>query len=371
MNTLLRLLALIKKELHATLSDPKSRKIVVLPVLVEGLILPLAATLEVKNATLAILNEDAGGASVELVQRLSATSAFTRVVPVHDERAAAEALDSQEALAVVRFPQDYSKRVEAGAPASLQLLVDGRRSNSGQIAAAYIGEIAAGYFEERAKAKGAGMAAPAPVVRHRYNPNLDYTWFVLPGIVGIILCVSSLILTALSVAREREHGTFEQLLVSPLTPGMIMTGKAASAMIVGLAQATAVILLAIFLYGVPIHGSFALLYAASALYFVALAGVGLLLSSVCATQQQAFLGAFAFMMPAILLSGFAAPVENMPEWMQALDWLNPIRHFLVVVKSIFLKDASAGFVAWKCLPLAAIAVCTITLASVFFRRRIG
>ncbi len=371
MNTLLRLLALIKKELYAILSDPKSRKIVVLPVLIQGVILPLAATLEVKNAALGVRNEDAGGASVELVQRLGASAAFTRIIPLRDEREVASALDAQEALAVVGFPADFSKRLDTMDPAPIQVLLDGRRSNSGQIAAAYIAEISAGYFAERAGAKGVRGGVEPPVVSHRYNPNLDYTWFVLPSIVAIILTVSSLILTGLSVAREREQGTYEQLLVSPLTPGMIMVGKGASAFVVGMAQSTVVILLAVFVYGVPMHGSLALLYAAAALYFVTLAGFGLLISSVCMTQQQAFLGAFAFMMPAILLSGFATPVENMPEWLQFLNEANPIRHYIVILRGIFLKDASAAFVLRHAAPLFLIAACTITLASVFFRRRMG
>lgn len=371
MNPFPRILALIKKELHAILRDPKSRKIVILPVLIQGLILPLAATLEVKNATLAVRNEDGGAASVELVQRIGAGSAFTHVLAVTDEGEVARALDGQDALAVVEFPPDFTKRVESGEPAPIGVWLDGRRSNSGQIAAAYITEIAAGYFAERAAAKGLPPRAEPPVVRHRYNPNLDHTWFVMPCIVAIILTISSLILTALSVAREREQGTFEQLLVSPLSPGMIMVGKAASALLVGMAQCTAVILLAVFLYGVPLHGSLALLYAAATLYFITLAGFGLLISSVCSTQQQAFLGAFAFMMPAILLSGFAAPVENMPEWIQVLNLANPIRHYIVILKGIFLKDASALFVLRHAMPLMAIAACTMTLAAVFFRRRMG
>lgn len=370
MNTLRRILALVRKELLVILDDPQSRKFVVLPVLLQGLLFPFAATLEVKNNTLAVFNPDSGAASVEIVQRLSRASAFTGIIVLTDETRASAVLDAQQAVAVVRFPVDFSRNVASGRPAPLQLLLDGRRSNSSQIAAGYIQDIVSGYFAERAAAAGSPPASEL-VIRHRYNPNLDYSWFVLPSLVGLILTISALILTALSVAREREQGTFDQLLVSPLTPSMIMTGKALSALAVGLFQATAIILFAVFLYHVPLHGSLLLVYGAILLYFASLVGFGLLISAVCSTQQQAFLGAFAFMMPAILLSGFASPVENMPGWLQVLSWPNPIRHFLVIIKSLFLKDVSAPFVFHHSLPLLLTASVTLGLAVFIYRRRFG
>lgn len=370
MNTLRRILALVRKELLVILDDPQSRKFVILPILLQGLLFPFAATLEVKNNTLAVFNPDAGHASVEIVQRLARAAAFTEILTLADESRITATLDAQQAVAVVRFPSDFSRKVAAGEPAPLQLLLDGRRSNSSQIASGYIQEIVTNYFAERSAAAGSPPVSEL-VVRHRYNPNLDYTWFILPSLVGIILTISALILTALSVAREREQGTFDQLLVSPLTPPMIMLGKALSALVVGLVQATAIILFAVFLYHVPLHGSLLLVYGAILLYFASLVGFGLLISAVCSTQQQAFLGAFAFMMPAILLSGFASPVENMPAWLQILSWPNPIRHFLVIVKSLFLKDVSALFVLHHSLPLLLTAAVTLSLAVFIYRRRFG
>ncbi len=370
MNTLRRIFALFRKELQIILSDSQSRKLVILPVLLQTLLFPFAATLEVKNNTLAIYNEDGGQASVEISQRLAQASAFTEVLTLTAEPQVAATLDAQKAIAIVRFPQDFSRKVILGEPAPIQLVLDGRRSNSSQIAAGYIQEIANGYFTERAIAAGQPPLSEL-VIRHRYNPNLNYRWFIMPSLIGIIQTISALILTALSVAREREQGTFDQLLVSPLTPTMILLGKSLSALAVGLFHATAIIMAAVLFYRVPLEGSLVLVYGAVLLYFAALVGFGLLISAVCSTQQQAFLGAFAFMMPAILLSGFAAPVENMPAWLQTLNWANPIRHFLVISKGLFLKDATPAFVFLHAVPLALIACCTLGLALLIFRRRFG
>ena len=370
MNILHRILALIRKELQSILADPQSRVLVIMPVILQVLLFPLAATLEVKNNTLAIFNEDGGQASVELVQRFAQAAAFTEVLHLTGAAQISATLDAQKAIAVVRFPPDFSRKVTAGIPAPLQMLLDGRRSNSSQIAASYIQEITINFLVERTGASG--FKAPSElIVRHRYNPNLNYRWFILPCLVAIILTISALILTALSVAREREQGTFEQLLVSPLTPEMIMLGKAAAVLLVGLFQATIIILAAIFVYKIPLSGSLPLIYASAILYFMALVGVGLFISALCATQQQAFLGAFSFMMPAILLSGFTAPVENMPQWLQKAIWINPIQHYIIIVKSIYLKDVSLGFVLENCIPLVIIALVTLTAALVLFRRRFG
>ncbi|NLW81781.1 MAG: ABC transporter permease [Desulfovibrionales bacterium] len=370
MKRLRRIIALTRKELQMLLAEPQSRVLVVMPVVLQVLLFPLAVTLEVKNNSLAVLNEDGGAASLELEQRFAQTMAFSQVIHLSGAEQIDEVLDAQQAIAVVRFGQDFTRQLVQGAPVSLQLLLDGRRSNSSQIAASYIQDIAMAYFNEQA-ALAAVQSSSQLEIRHRYNPNLDYKWFVLPSLVAIILTVSALILTALSVAREREQGTFDQLLVSPLTLEMIMIGKAASVLLVGLFQASIIIGAAMFVYKVPISGSLALIYASAVLYFFALVGVGLFISALCSTQQQAFLGAFSFIMPGILLSGFASPVENMPQWLQAATWCNPIRHYIFIVKSIYLKNISAGIVLESCVPLVVIAMVTLSVAVLIFRRKFG
>ena len=365
-----RLLTLVRKELQLAFRDPQSRRLLILPVMLQLALFPFAATLEVKNATLAIYNEDQGAASVELVQRLARARAFPKIVPVHSQRALGEVIDRQDALLALDIPPDFSRLLAAGRPAQVLALSDGRRSNSAQIATGYAQTVIEGYGAELAEARHQPVAGGL-VVRHRYNPNLEYRWFMLPVLVAIITTLGSLIVTALSIAREREQGTLDQLLVSPLTPGLIMVGKAIPALIIAFGQATVIALAAVFVYGVPFLGSVALLYLSMLCYALSLAGFGLFISSLCETQQQAFLGVFAFMVPAVMLSGFIGPVENMPLPFQVLSWIDPLSHFILIVKGIFLKGHGFATVWPNLWPLLLITVCTMTSGFWMFRRRVA
>ena len=365
-----RIVTLIIKELQALLRDRQSRMILIMPVLLQLALFPFAATLEVTNNTLAVFNEDNGKESIELFQRFSQAKAFSELIPLYSEAEVRKVLDDQRALIVIRFPADFSRKVAAGRPVSIQALLDGRRSNSGQIALGYVQQILQGYTEERLTNQNR-VARSSLIVRNQFNPNLDYVRHIVPSLVAIITTISTLIVTALSVAREREQGTFDQLLVSPLTPGMIMVGKTVPAMLVAMVQATIILLAGIFIYQIPFVGSFALLYISMVFYILALAGFGLLISSICFTQQQAFLGVFSFVMPTILLSGFVSPVENMPIWLQYLDWLNPLRHFIVIVKGVFLKDIGLPVLLQSLWPLVVIAAGILVIANRMFRRYMG
>lgn len=370
-NFLMRIRSLIIKELQTLMGDPQSRNLLFLPVILEIALFPFAITLDVQNNTLAILNLDSGQASVELVERFSRAEAFTHFILLDSEKAMRSTIDNQDALIVLYFPADFSRNIAAGKTSSLQAIVDGRRSNSGQIALGYILSIVQEYNGELLLAAPGQHILSKVVVRNWFNPNLNYKYFTLPSLVAIITTISVLIVTALSIAREREQGTFEQLLVSPLTPGMIMVGKTIPAILVAMIQGTMILLAAIFIYNIPFNGSLVLLYVSMTFYALSLAGFGLLISSVCATQQQAFLGMFSFMMPATLLSGYASPVDNMPRWLQVATFINPLKHFLIIVKGIFLKDVPVSFVLEHAWPLVLIAIVTLTSANWIFRRKIA
>jgi ABC-2 type transport system permease protein len=366
-----RILSLVVKELQSLLGDPQTRRLLIMPVLLQTALFPFAATLDVQNNTLAVLNEDAGQVSVELIQRFAQAEAFTHFISINSEKEMSDVIDNQRALIVLKFPSDFSRNVVAGRPTQIQAIIDGRRSNSGQIAAGYIQTIVQDYNDEQIAAKPDQSPQSKLIVRHWFNPNLNYKYFLLPSLVAIITTISVLVVTSLSIAREREQGTFEQLLVSPLTPGMIMIGKTIPALMVAAVQGTVILLAAVFIYHVPFNGSLPLLYLSMMCYALSLAGFGLLISSICATQQQAFLGVFAFMMPAILLSGYASPVDNMPGWLQTVTFINPLKHFIIIVKGIFLKGVSLEFVLENLWPLILIAVITLTLANWIFRRQIA
>ena len=365
-----RIRTLIVKELQALLRDPNGRRVLIVPVLLQLALFPLAATLEVKNNALAVLNQDAGRESVELIARFAQAKAFTQMIVLRSQAELQRAIDLQQALIVLQFPADFSRRLAAGESPSVQAILDGRRSNSAQIALGYVQDILQTFMMEKPRpALATGMSEV--IVRHWFNPNLYYHWFIVPSLIAIITTISSLIITALSVAREREQGTFDQLLVSPLTPGMIMIGKAVPAAMVSMAQATIILCAGVFIYRIPFQGSLLLLYGGMVFYILALIGFGLVISSVCSTQQQAFLGVFSFMMPATLLSGYTAPIDNMPQWLQTLTWINPLRHFIVIVKGVFLKDMGLTAVLANVWPLAVIATVTLTLADIAFRKRMG
>jgi drug efflux transport system permease protein len=365
-----RLFTLVVKELQLALREPQSRALLVVPVVLQLLLFPFAASLEVKNATLAILNLDSGAQSTELVQRLARTEAFPRIRMVHSQAELGALIDTQQALLGLELPVAFSRDLAAGRPAKVLAIVDGRRSNSAQIAFGYAADIVSRYGGELAAAAG-HPAISQTVVRPWFNANLEYRWFMLPVLVAIITTIGSLIVTALSIAREREQGTFDQLLVSPLTPAYIMVGKTIPALIIALGQGTLVAAAAVFFYRVPMHGSLVLLYLCMLCYALSLAGIGLFVSSLCETQQQAFLGVFTFMVPAVMLSGFVAPVENMPLLFRAVSWCDPLAHFIVIVKGIFLKGYGPALVWPNLWPLLLIAVVTMSLGYWMFRRRVA
>ncbi|MEI7070845.1 ABC transporter permease [Pectobacterium versatile] len=375
-----RLWTLIIKELQSLLRDPQTRAILVLPVILQVSLFPFAATLDVTNATIAIYSEDNGPHAIELTQRFAKAKSFSHVLMLHHSQDIAPTLDNQRALLILRFPPQFSRDIASGNSTSLQLILDGRRSNSAQIAANDVQHIVRDYQLELLAARQAQNAATQNdsnpnnselVVRHWYNPNLDYKWFVVPSLIAMITTIGVLIVTALSVAREREQGTLEQLLVSPLSTSQIFIGKAIPALIVATFQATIVLLAGILIYHIPFAGSLLLFYTTMLIYGLSLVGFGLLISSLCSTQQQAFIGVFVFLMPAILLSGYVSPVENMPIWLQHITWVNPIRHFTDITKQIYLKDADFSIIWGSLWPLFIITLTTGSAAYAIFRRNIA
>lgn len=357
----------------SVLRDPRTRVVLIGPPLIQLFVFAFAATLEVENVAVAVLDRDGGRWSHELVQRIGATRMAREVVPVDSQDALAEIVDARRVLAAVTFAADFSRRIEAGETASVQIVLDGRRGNSAQIALGYLEAIVADLNADIARRRGgtARIAASVDTVtRHWFNPNLEYLWYTVPSLVGILSMFSALIVTALSIARERELGTFEQLLVSPASPVEIIAGKCLPALIFGTVLGSVMIAAGIFAYRIPFTGSLALLYAALVLFILSIVGVGLMISSVSRTQQQAILGAFAVGVPLVLLSGFATPVENMPPALQAVAQADPLTHFLVIVQGLFLKALPADVIAGRLVPIALIAATTLAAALVFVRGRL-
>ena len=363
-----RLHAQFIKEVLSILRDPRSRMIVFAPPLLQLVVFAFAATLEVRNVDVAVYDQDAGRWSHELVQRLHSARFIAQVRVVDNPAQVRDLLDRGKVIAALAIPADFSRTIAAGGTAHVQVLVDGRRSNSGQITVGYLASIAA---ELGAQADTDGAAAsPAVVVRHWFNPNLTYRWFIVPGLTGILALFSALLITSLSIARERELGTFDQLLVSPTSTPEIIISKSLPALAIGTALGLFMISAGVFLFGIPFTGSFALLLASLVLFILSVVGIGLMISAVSMTQQQAILGAFAIGVPAVLMSGFATPVENMPVVLQWLAQAIPLTHFLIIVEGSFLKAMPPGDILASLWPLAVIALATLTMATVFVRGRL-
>lgn len=365
-----RILALIRKEILAVWRDKKSRTVLILPPIIQLFVFAFAATLDVTNVTLGILNRDAGEQAFELVQRFHGAPTFRHIVYLSSVSDIAPFIDNQEGMLVLSIDQQFSRNLDAEKIANLQLILDGRKSNSAQIVAGYAQQIVTQFNNDRAINARLEKQNTQLVPRNWFNPNLIYLWFNVPSLSGIITMLVALILTALSIAREREMGTFDQLLVSPLQPLEILIGKAIPAIIISMAEGSIIILAAIFVFQIPLTGSLLLLYTSMFFYVCAIVGVGLFISSLCSTQQQAILGSYVFMSPAILLSGFATPIENMPQWLQYVTYINPPRYFLVIARGIFLKAMPADIVFQNTWPLALIALGTLTMAMRLFRRKL-
>lgn len=366
---LARLRALVIKELLALWRDRQTRMILLVSPVLQLLVLSLAATQEVRNVELAVLNQDWGLSARQLVARFEGSPTFIRVHHLQSVSEIAPAIDSQAVVAVLYIAADFSREIAAGGQADVQLILDGRRSNTAQILQGYALSIIDGFNRELAPEHG--PHPPSVVVaRVWFNPNLAPLWSSVPGLFALLTTTVGIMVSVLTVARERELGTFDQLLVSPLTVVDILLGKTLAALAITLTASTMMLLVSVFVLGVPFEGSVLALYAGMFVFITAIIGVGLFISSLASTQQQAVVGSFVFVAPAYLLSGFASPIQNMPVWLQWLAEADPVRHFVVIAKGVFLKEIPLDVLLNHMWPMALIAVVTLSAGAWLFRHQL-
>jgi len=365
----MKVFALTVKELLAVLRDRRSRFVIIGPPIIQILVFSYAASFDLNHVSVAIYDEDHSVWSRQLTTAVTGAPAFDTVVSIDHESQIADVIEDREILVVLRIASDFSESLLAGNTGRVQVIVDGRNSNTAMIALSYISEIVADL--NRQWAADANLPVPAVLqVRARYNPNLDSRWFIVPGIIGLITLVVAMVVTSLSVAREREFGTFDQLLVTPLTPVEILLGKILPAFLIGTVEATFLLLIVVFWFEIPLRGSVLGLYLGLWLFLLSAVGVGLLISSISVTQQQALLGAFMFLVPAVILSGFATPIANMSVAVQYLSYINPLRYFVVVLREVFLTGATPDMLWPEYWPMALIGVLTLAFAAWLFRNRL-
>lgn len=365
-----RIWILIQKEVLAVLRDKKARTVLFIPPIMQLMIFAFAATLDVKNVSMAVLNRDNGEQSVELVQRFIGSPTFKSITFLKGVEDIAPYIDNQKGMMVLSIDEQFSRNLDAKKPADVQLILDGRRSNSAQIVAGYSSVIIDQFNQDFSKEYRYNQQKTTTISRFWFNPNLIYQWFNVPSLCGVLTMLVGLTITSLSVARERELGTFDQLLVSPIMPMEILLGKMIPALVIGLFEGTIIVVAAIFFFHIPFTGSFFTLYLGMFTFIWAIVGIGLFISSLCQTQQQAILGTFIFMTPAVMLSGYVTPIENMPTWLQPITYINPLRYFLVIAKASFTKAMPFHLAFQNIWPLVVIGIFTTITAAKFFRSRL-
>lgn len=364
-----RILALVRKEFLTLLKDPKSRLVLVVPPLIQLLVFGYAATFDLKQVPYAVYNQDHGLAARELLARFEGATSFRKVADLHSESEIAPLVDERKVLVVIHIGPRLTADLQSGRRAPLQVILDGRNSNTAMVALNYVRSVIDRFNDDWSSARGLQGPPARLEMRAWFNPNLESRWFFIPGIIGMLTLVVTMLVTALTVAREREQGTFDQLLVTPLRPGEILIGKTVPGFVIGIVQATLILLVATLWFEVPFLGSLPAFYAGLALFLLSGVGAGLLISALSSTQQQGLLGAFLFMVPAVILSGFATPIANMPEFVQMITLIDPLRYFLVVLRRVFLEGAGFGLLLDQFWPMAAIGATTLILAGWLFRHR--
>ncbi len=364
-----RIITLARKEFLALLKEPKSRVVIIVPPILQLLVFGYAATFDLKHVPYAVYDEDGGAAAQALLAGFGGSANFREVARITHQEEMAPLVDDRRALMVVHVGPTFSRDLTLGRPAPVQVIVDGRNSNTAMLAVSYASDIVSAFNAGWAADHG-GPVPPATLqTRAWFNPNLESRWFLVPGIVGLLTLVVTMLVTALSVAREREQGTFDQLLVTPLRPAEILVGKALPGFVIGVGEATFIMTMAILWFHIPFRGSFGTLYAGIVLFVLAVIGVGLMISSLAVTMQQGLLGAFLFLVPAVILSGFTTPIANMPVLVQDLTYLNPMRYFMVILRGEFLEGTSFHLLTGQFWPLAVIGLVNLTLAGWLFRHR--
>jgi ABC-2 type transport system permease protein len=364
-----RVVALMIKEFLALLKDKKARMVFIGPPIIQLIVFGYAATFDLNQVPYAVFNEDQGAGSRQFLERVAGSPAFRLAGYLENDGQIAPLIDTRKVLMVVHIGPLFTEDLLLRRPAPLQVIIDGRNSNTAMLVTGYMRTIVTRFNQEWAGTRGYSPPPAKLNIRAWFNPNLQSRWFIVPGIVGLLTLVVTVMVTALSVAREREAGTFDQLLVTPLRPVEILLGKALPGIIIGFVEANLIILIAVLWFHVPLRGNIIALYIGLFLFLLSVIGVGLMISSVAVTQQQGLLGGFLFLVPSIILSGFATPIANMPQVVQVLTLINPMRYFLVILRSVFLEGASASLLGSQYWPMAVIGVINLALAAWMFRHR--
>jgi ABC-2 type transport system permease protein len=379
-----RIRVILRKEFIQALREPRMRILLFVPPMLQLIIFGFAVNLDVDHTRIAWMDMDRSPLSRELRARFEGSGRFDVVSQPSSEEDVQRALDRGEAQAVVRVLPDFERDVLRGRPTEVQVLIDGTNSNTASLVSAYASSIIADFSgmvsaeRQSVRVLARGAAAPPPTVgpevasraRVWFNPDLYSRNYFVPGVIANIIMLVTVMLTAMAIVREKEIGTMEQLMVTPIRPIELMLGKSLPFAVVGLVQVAAITTAALLIFHIPFRGSPLLLFGCAALFLMTSLGAGLFLSTVSQTQQQAMMMNFFFTMPAFMLSGFAFPIRNMPVAVQYLTYLNPLRYFMDILRGIFLKGVGVSVLWPQMLALAVYGVTVLWLSALRFHKKL-
>jgi len=372
-----RIYRMLVKEFIQVLRDPRMKALIFVMPVIQLIMFGYAVTTDVDHIKTAVCDLDKSPQSRALIERFTASGYFTVVDSTDRPERLGELLDRGQATIGIQINRGFADDLKSGRQAAIQTLVDGTDSNTGTVAMDYAQRITKAF--SRARAVPGELAQPAPPqtepieLRSRawYNPDLKSRYFNVPGVIAVVVLLISLLLTAMAIVREREIGTMEQLMVTPIRSFELILGKTLPFVLISFVDVLVVTAIGVSWFNVPIHGSLALLLFGAGLYLMSTIGIGLFISTISQTQQQALMSSFFFYLPAVLLSGFMFPSSNMPEPAQWLTYLNPLRYFLVIIRDIFLKGSGWDILWPQFAALAVLGTALLTMSSLRFKKRMA
>ena len=370
-----RLLCMIKKEFIQIFRNSKMRAIVLIMPLVQSMVFGYAVTTDVKQVATAVYDQARTPESRDLVDRFIHSGYFSVRQTIHSDREMDELIDRGSVAAIIRIPPDFSGKLASGTTVAVQVVVDGTDSNTAGVVLNYAGNIirndAIEILRKRTDRPGWEATGVHLQTRAWFNENLTSRNFYVPGVIASIVMLVTLLLTSMSVVREKEMGTMEQIIVTPITSAEFIIGKTMPSIILGFVNMIFVTLISVFWFDIPVRGSIVTLLVANGFFLMTTIGAGLFISTLSDTQQQAMMSAFFFYLPAVLLSGFMFPIANMPDVVQAFTYLNPLRYFLIVIRGIFLKGVGVAILWPQILALFVLGSLILTLAVKRFHKNLA
>jgi ABC-2 type transport system permease protein len=375
-----RIREIIRKEFLQTLKDPRARGLLFGPPLLQLILFGYAVNLDVENARTAWMDMDRTSESRSFLAELQGSHYFQIAATPSSEDEVRNLMDLGRVQAVFRILPGFARDIRRGETATIQILIDGTNSNTASIVSSYANQVVAAYGSKlqrgRQNSRFAGSPTPSiiPVLtaqsRVWFNPDLRSRVYFIPGVIVNIIALVTIMLTAMSIVREKEIGTMEQLMVTPVKPAELVVGKLLPFAIVGIIEVALVVVAALLVFRMPIRGSILILFGCSLLFLLSTLGVGLFISTISRTQQQAMMSSFFFFMPAMLLSGFAFPIRNMPAIVQYLTYLNPLRYFMQIVRDLFLKGVGIEFLWRNMAALLIFGAAILLLSALRFQKKL-